>query len=65
MNHLRSHAMAGVDINEAPASGGVSVITFTDKARKKSATVQANAETHTVTGNGLTVKVNGSIACVK
>jgi hypothetical protein len=65
LNHTRNYAMPGVDVTEKPTTNGVSMITFTDKARHKAATVKANAHDHTVSGNGVITKLNGSVACVQ
>jgi hypothetical protein len=64
MNHTRQFATAGVDVSEEPVSGGVSSITFSDKAQGKTVTVRANAHDHSVSGNGVIAKMNGSVACV-
>jgi hypothetical protein len=65
MNHTRYHATPGVEVSEKSSDAGVSAITFSNKTHSKSSTVEANAHTHTVSGNGVIVKLNRSVACVR
>lgn len=65
MNHVRTHALEGVDIHHTSDRQGVWTVTFTDSARNKTATVKANGHDHTVSGTNVVPAAHGSIACIK
>jgi hypothetical protein len=65
LNHIRAHPSTGVDLQEkTTATNGVMTIVFSAKASGKTATVEVNSHTRSVSGKNVIVKLNKSVACV-
>jgi hypothetical protein len=65
LGHARAHAASGVDMREqSPSPSGIATITFSDKAKGKSATVSVNGHNRSVSGKHVTAKKSATVACV-
>jgi hypothetical protein len=63
LGHSRVAAGAGVDTDSDADAAGVETVKFGD-AKGAQATIVANGHARTVSGDKVTVKSNGTIACV-
>lgn len=63
LGHSRVAAAPGVDTDSDADAAGVETVKFVD-AKGATATVIANGHTRTVSGNNVTAKANGTVACV-
>jgi hypothetical protein len=63
LGHSRVAAAAGVDTDSDADAAGVETVKFLG-AKGAQATIVANGHAHTVSGNNVTAKANGSVACV-
>ena len=65
LGHARAHAASGASLKESEtAATGIDTMVFTDASSGQTSTVEVNGHKRSVTGKNVTVKMNGSVACI-